>query len=77
MELQGAHGRKGGRKYTVDRALCRRKPRRERHQGDMDEAVKVTPSQSHSHPFPPVSLLERLGHGVFIATGLLSRVPLS
>lgn len=70
---RGTHGRKRGRKHTVERALPRREPWRERHQRDRGQTdVQETSNQFSSHAFPPESLLE--GLGISIGTGLLSRV---
>ena len=70
---RGTHGRKRGRKHTVERALPRREPWRERHQRDRGQTdVQETSNWSSSHAFPPESLLK--GPGISLATELLSHV---
>ena len=70
---RGTHGRKRGRKLTVERASPRREPWRERHQRDRGQTdIQETSNQFSRHAFPPESLLERLGTST--ATGLLSHL---
>lgn len=50
---RGTHGRKRGRKHTVERALPRREPWRERHQRDRGQTdVQETSNQFSSHASP-------------------------